>query len=330
MSSRRSVRRFTAELPPRELIERIIASAVTAPSASNKQPWRFSSCTSRVTIDALATAVQAAVDRIALAIEPEFEAAFRAYGDYFTRFEAAPLVIVPLFRAITMLSNLTGARLGEDDRVRIAAMERDSGLIGTSLALQNLLLAAHAAGLGASAMTGPLVAVDELRRCLRVPPSWHIAALVPIGYADETPRPAGTKAWKAGDRVAGVSLPMSRAEIAARLRPLLADSLAVPADAITLQSRLIDDLGADSLDFVDLDFRDREDLRRAHPRSRLRLPDATGLQLARGHARRIPHGRDARARLAVSARTGERAGSGARDAGPALLAADRRVAVHHD
>ena len=47
---------------------------------------------------------------------------------------------------------------------------------------------------------------------------------------------------------------MSRAEIAARLRPLLADSLVVPADAVTLQSRLIDDLGADSLDFVDLIF----------------------------------------------------------------------------
>jgi acyl carrier protein len=47
---------------------------------------------------------------------------------------------------------------------------------------------------------------------------------------------------------------MSRDEIAARLRPLLADSLAVSADAIILHSRLIDDLGADSLDFVDLIF----------------------------------------------------------------------------
>lgn len=47
---------------------------------------------------------------------------------------------------------------------------------------------------------------------------------------------------------------MSRDEIAARLRPLLADSLAVPADSIALHSRLIDDLGADSLDFVDLIF----------------------------------------------------------------------------
>lgn len=196
LSSRRSVRRFKPEAPPREQIERLIESAVTAPSASNRQPWRFTIVTSRATIDALATAVQVAVDRIALAIEPEFQAAFRAYGDYFRRFEAAPIVIVPLFRAIMTLSNLTGSRLGEDDRVRIAAMERDSGLIGTSLALQNLLLSAHAAGLAASAMTGPLVAVDELRSILRVSPSWTIAALVPIGYADETPAAPARKSGK--------------------------------------------------------------------------------------------------------------------------------------
>ena len=106
------------------------------------------------------------------------------------------MVIVPLFRAIMTLSNLTGSRLGEDDRVRIAAMERDSGLIGTSLALQNLLLSAHSAGLAASAMTGPLVAVDDLRSILRVSPSWTITALVPIGYADETPAAPARKSGK--------------------------------------------------------------------------------------------------------------------------------------
>ena len=193
MASRRSVRRFRPEPPSRELIERVIQSAVTAPSASNKQPWRFVVVTRRSTIDAMAAAVQAAVDRIALAIEPEFETSFRAYGDYFRRFVAAPVIIVPLFRAMATLSNLTGSRLGEDDRRRIAAMERDSGLIGASLAVQNLLLAAHAAGIAASAMTGPLVASDDLRTMLNIPASWHIAAIVPIGYADEAPAATSRK-----------------------------------------------------------------------------------------------------------------------------------------
>src|SRR5438552_1597557 len=132
MTSRRSVRRFRPEPPPRALIERVIQSAVTAPSASNKQPWRFLVVTGRATIQDLAALVRTAVDRIALTIEPQFEESFRAYGDYFTRFEAAPVVIVPLFRPMATLSHLAGSRLGEEDRRRIAAMERDSGLIGAS------------------------------------------------------------------------------------------------------------------------------------------------------------------------------------------------------
>lgn len=189
LATRRSVRRFKPEAPPREAIESLLASAVTAPSASNKQPWRFLVVQNRECIDAMAAAVRAAVERIAKAIDPSFEAAFRAYGDYFTRFENAPLTIVPLFRALTVLSNM----LPNDDAV-IRTMERDSGLIGTSLAIENLLLAAHAAGLGASGMTGPLIAVDELRQLLRVPPSWEIAVLIPIGYPDETPPPTARKA----------------------------------------------------------------------------------------------------------------------------------------
>ena len=193
LRSRRSVRRFKPDAPPRELIESVLAAAVTAPSASNKQPWRFLVVANRETIDAMAAAVRAAVDRIATAIDPAFEESFRAYGDYFTRFEEAPLVIVPLFRPLTILSNLASERIEAADAARIAAMERQSGLIGTSMAMENLLLAAHAAGLGASGMTGPLVAVDAIRELLRVPPSWEIAALIPIGYPDESPPPTARK-----------------------------------------------------------------------------------------------------------------------------------------
>lgn len=183
LSMRRSVRRFKPDALPRALIASLIASAVTAPSASNKQPWRFLVVQRREMIDAMAAAVRDAVERMARSIDPGFEASFRAYGDYFTRFEAAPVTIVPLFRPFTILSNM----VVDGDVRAIRTMERDSGLIGTSLAMQNLLLAAHAAGLGASGMTGPLIAVDELRALLRVPPSWEIAALIPIGYPDETP-----------------------------------------------------------------------------------------------------------------------------------------------
>ena len=187
MAARRSVRRFTPEAPPRVLIERLLEAAVTAPSASNKQPWRFVVVTRRSLITTLAAEVRAAVDLIAGHVEPRSEPAFRAYGEYFTRFEAAPVVIVALYRSLTVLSNLVDEALPEPARARIVTMEDRSGLIGVSMALQNLLLMAHELGLGASGMTGPLVAADRLRALLEVPPSWEIAALVPVGYPAETP-----------------------------------------------------------------------------------------------------------------------------------------------
>jgi nitroreductase len=190
LSARRSVRRFREDAPPREVLARLVEAAVTAPSASNKQPWRFLVVTDRARITLLAEAVRAAVERIASHVPAE---AFRSYGDYFTRFEAAPALIVPLHRTLTILSNLADDALDPADRARIERMEQQSGLIGTSLALQNLLLMAHALGLGASGMTGPLVADDRLRALLDVPPSWNITALVPVGWPAEAPAPTSRK-----------------------------------------------------------------------------------------------------------------------------------------
>jgi acyl carrier protein len=47
---------------------------------------------------------------------------------------------------------------------------------------------------------------------------------------------------------------MERSDIFAKVRALVADSLAIDEAGIAPESRLIDDLGADSLDFVDLVF----------------------------------------------------------------------------
>jgi nitroreductase len=187
MKSRRSVRRFRPDRPPKEQIERLIEAAITAPSASNKQPWRFIVVANPRKISELASFVRTAVDRIARHVDPSSQAAFRSYGDYFTRFDQAPVVIVALFRSLTVLSNLVDAALDSADRERIRVMEENSGLIGVSMAIENLLLSAHEMGLGASGMTGPLVAVDQLKAALEVSPSWGIAALIPVGYPAEQP-----------------------------------------------------------------------------------------------------------------------------------------------
>lgn len=196
MQSRRSIRKFLPRIPERELLEKLVEAAVTAPSASNKQPWRFFIVTNPEIKSRMAETVRAAVERVAGHIQPQFESPFRAYGDYFTRFENAPVVMVPLYRPLTLLSSMVGPGLAAKDQRNIIQMEQQSGLVSTSLAIENLLLMAHDLGLGASGLTGPLIAADDLREILAVPAGWEIAALIAVGYPDEQPpatvrKPAG-------------------------------------------------------------------------------------------------------------------------------------------
>ncbi|MEM1528794.1 MAG: nitroreductase family protein, partial [Desulfurococcaceae archaeon] len=41
LKSRRSIRKFRSEPPPRDLILKAVDAARFAPSAKNSQPWRF-------------------------------------------------------------------------------------------------------------------------------------------------------------------------------------------------------------------------------------------------------------------------------------------------
>jgi nitroreductase len=187
MLSRRSIRRYQSVHPGREKIEELIEMAITAPSASNKQPWRFFATDDAGTINRMAQAVSKSMDEIVSHIDSAYMEALRSYGDYFVRFQNAPVVIAAAFREIAVLSNLVDATLTDHYKEEIRKMEFYSGLTSTSLAIQNLMLYAHATGMGTSCMTGPLVASQEIKRILSIPDSWELAALIAVGYADEAP-----------------------------------------------------------------------------------------------------------------------------------------------
>ena len=55
----------------------------------------------------------------------------------------------------------------------------------TALAAQNLLLAAHDAGLGACWMCAPLFCPDVVSTQLDLPADWEPQALLTLGYPDE-------------------------------------------------------------------------------------------------------------------------------------------------
>ena len=193
MRSRRSVRRFKPEPIPPDIVDKLIEMAITAPSASNKQPWRFFIIEDPDIITRLATEVRQANQKIKNHIEPEFIGAYEKYGDYFTRFEKAPLLIVPIFSELLTLSHLLEGELPEPGRTNVETMEFNSGLVSVSLAIGNILLYAHALGLGASCMSGPMVALDKIKEILKIPVSWHMAAMIALGYPEETPAPVERK-----------------------------------------------------------------------------------------------------------------------------------------
>src|SRR5207244_1763872 len=64
MRERRSVRRFKSDPVSREIVTSLIEAAITAPSASNKQPWRFLVVEDRARIEKMAAAVREATAKV--------------------------------------------------------------------------------------------------------------------------------------------------------------------------------------------------------------------------------------------------------------------------
>jgi coenzyme F420-0:L-glutamate ligase/coenzyme F420-1:gamma-L-glutamate ligase len=58
-------------------------------------------------------------------------------------------------------------------------------------ALQNAMLAAHAAGLASCWMCAPLFCPEAVVTCLELPPALQPQALLTLGYAAEPPAPRG-------------------------------------------------------------------------------------------------------------------------------------------
>ncbi len=194
MRTRRSVRRFRPDELPEETISKLVEAAISAPSAGNRQAYRLLTVTSKERISAMSDAVRSEVASLRASLRPDAAADAGAYLDNFLHFAQAPLVVAPIHRiGVDLLAAATRAESQLTYR-----SEADS-LSSVAAAIQNLLLYAHACGLGACWMTGPLVAAPALERILEVPQGWKLSALVPVGLPSELPP---ERARRGAERVA--------------------------------------------------------------------------------------------------------------------------------
>ncbi len=174
VQQRRSLRRYQPKPVPPELIEKVLSAAIWAPSAHNRQPWRFAVVQSSVQKEDLATAMGGRL-RQDLEADQVAEAVIAAdVQRSYERLTNAPVLIMLCLSMAVMDAYLDEKRSQAEYMMAVQSV---------AMAGQNLLLAAHEAGLGACWMCAPLFCPDVVQSALSLPEDWQPQGVITLGYS---------------------------------------------------------------------------------------------------------------------------------------------------
>lgn len=171
IETRRSIREYSDEPVPREVIQELIEIANWAPSPENSQNWRI-----------FAVRSPEALDRIKQLLAEAFDSKVQKLLG--RAFESKPKLVT---RTRGFFSTLGGAKA----MLFVFATPSGHGLRidmqSTAAWTQNFLLAAHARGLATCWFAGVLYCEDAIRDLLGVKdPDWVLATGVTLGYPAKT------------------------------------------------------------------------------------------------------------------------------------------------
>jgi nitroreductase len=183
MRTLRAVRRLRPDAIPDDVLRRVLEAATWAPTGGNVQPWRIVA----VKQPALKEPLGKLYNERWVAYSKQYRGAIPASaspdararaertlaaGDYLgAHFGETPVVAVFCFNPKNMA--ITDAK---QDRVSVVG----GGSVYT--AVENLLLACRAEGLGCVLTTLLCECEPEVRKLLSIPDPWYTAAAIPIGY----------------------------------------------------------------------------------------------------------------------------------------------------
>ncbi len=170
---RRAVRHYRPDPVSRDDVMTVLHAANYAPSALNRQQWEFLVVTGEKILE-MGESYRSTLDSYLANWETSPMRGFitkEEFIRYAETYGGAPVVIVVL----TMVEDL--------------ANFRKANLESASAAMQNLILAATALGLGTCWMTGPLRDEETLRQILPIPDDREIVAVTPLGYPGTIPAP---------------------------------------------------------------------------------------------------------------------------------------------
>ena len=173
----RAMRRLKPDPVPDELIRNILLAGQAAASGGNNQRWRFLVLKDPEIKKKVQVYYKKAFDEV---VGPRYDTSpappgqssgshrrTRAANQYLTdHYHEAPVWIVACLQDSANMSPSTGRSAGSS----------------IYPAVQNMLLAARALGLGATLTTRHLTYEKETEEAMGIPPGFHSYAILPIGY----------------------------------------------------------------------------------------------------------------------------------------------------
>jgi nitroreductase len=188
----RSLRRFKPDPVPEALITQVLDAAVRAPTAGNAQNWAFVVIRDREMRRALGAIYRQASDIAEAMYAAKGQPAHLTAGEYrrlmttgahlWDHMGDAPVILVPcLHRPFMPPVESLAPEMRSRHGAEIAYAER---IRGSSIypAVQNIILACRALGLGTTITTNHIRCEDAVRALLRLPDDVDSFAMMPIGW----------------------------------------------------------------------------------------------------------------------------------------------------
>ena len=173
--TRQSISDFKPEPVSRELIEKLLRAAVQAPNHYKVRPWRFVVMTGE------------SRQRLGEVMAQSLKQQKSDLPDSALEIERAKPLRAPVLIAV-------GVDKPADPRV----LEIEN-ICAVAAAVENLLLAAHAEGLGAKWRTGPVARDPQVKKFLGFEPDQELLSFVYLGYPERMPPAAERPSFE--DRV---------------------------------------------------------------------------------------------------------------------------------
>jgi nitroreductase len=191
MYTARAMRWLKPDPIPAVIIEQILEAAIQAPNAGNRQNWLFMVVRDpeqRRRIGEIYLRVSSWVlqryqhqSKPAYQSAEEYEHMMQGGLHLYEHMGDAPVLLIPCLR-VTVLE--LPAEIPPE--VRTAMREAAPWTAGASIypAVQNIILACRALGLGTVLTTNHTIAEEEIKEVLNLPPEFRTFALMPIGYPE--------------------------------------------------------------------------------------------------------------------------------------------------